>query len=75
MPKSYHRSITKAPGEIDNTRLLESEKDPKSDIKEGLLEGQDYELVHESLWQMLHSWFGGGPMITRTVIAEVHCLM
>lgn len=65
------RRIAKSPGEIDNTRLLESETNPKSGLKEGLQEGQDYEVVPEPIWQLLHGWYGGGPQITRSVIAEV----
>lgn len=64
-------SNSKSPGEIDNTRLLESDTNPKANIKEGLQEGQDYELVHESIWQLLFGWYGGGPCVTRSVISEV----
>lgn len=54
------------PGQIDNSVLLE----PGSTavIKQNLSELSDYEIVPEDAWNLLYSWYGGGPPIKRRAI-------
>jgi len=41
------------PDEIDNSSLL----DAKQELKQDLVEGDDYELLPEAAWTLLHSWY------------------
>ena len=54
------------PSEIDNSDLVVSEinKDVKN-LKPNLVEGQDYILLYESTWKLLHSWYGGETAFMR----------
>jgi hypothetical protein len=52
------------PEAIDNTPLLEE----GGKLKRGLLDMQDYMLLHESIWLKLVDWYAGGPAIRRPVI-------
>lgn len=55
------------PGPIDNGSLL----DESGDLRKGLLEHDDYELIPETMWKKLHSWYGivkGQTPIARKVI-------
>jgi len=61
-----HSWIKDRPGQIDNTELLE--EGSSTAIKRGLDERSDYELVPEDAWNLLLSWYGGGPPIKRRAI-------
>ena len=37
-----------------------------------LARGRDFELVPESVWKCLSSWYGGSPALPRTVISPLH---
>lgn len=55
------------PGPIDNSSLL----DERGELKKGLLENDDYELIPEASWKKLHSWYGivkGQTPIAKKVI-------
>lgn len=55
------------PGPIDNGSLL----DENGDLRKGLLEHDDFELISETTWKKLHSWYGivkGQTPIARKVI-------
>jgi len=52
------------PGPIDNSKLQEGDND--FELRKGLAEGEDYALVIEEVWDLLHSWYGGGPRFVRT---------
>ncbi|CAE7616944.1 UBP5 [Symbiodinium natans] len=57
------------PSEIDNSDLL-----PRPDctrLQSGLVENQDFILLHEEAWKKLHSWYGGGPALRRVVIGSL----
>jgi len=61
------RSWTKdRPGQIDNSELLE--EGSVAAIKRNLDERSDYEIVPEDAWNLLYSWYGGGPNIKRRAI-------
>ena len=47
---------------IDNGAIMEG-----GDLKRGLSEGSDYDIVTSEVWGALHGWYGGGPEITRRV--------
>ncbi|KVH95216.1 Peptidase C19, ubiquitin-specific peptidase, DUSP domain-containing protein [Cynara cardunculus var. scolymus] len=67
--------VTKAserPGPIDNTDIITNEGDrDKSDLQISrlLLEGSDYVLVPQGVWEKLHGWYKGGPALPRKMIA------
>lgn len=62
------------PGRIDNAALLSDTAEACDDsdyspaLATLLLEGIDYVLVSESVWQKLVSWYGGGPAIRREAV-------
>lgn len=56
------------PGEIDNLPITSDECD--AELKKGLMEGEQYELVPESAWNKLVSWYGGGPAFKRAVLTR-----
>jgi hypothetical protein len=37
-------------------------------LRPGLEEGQDFVRVPREAWEALHSWYGGGPAVLRTVV-------
>ena len=36
-------------------------------LKKTIFESIDYNLVPKDVWDLLHSWYGGGPAFPRTV--------
>ncbi|GFR46722.1 hypothetical protein Agub_g8345, partial [Astrephomene gubernaculifera] len=74
------------PGPISNTDLLPpghtvdqkpllpgSEATPRAEdvpLRPDLVEQQDFIVVSEASWQRLHSWYSGGPVIARRVVAD-----
>ena len=54
------------PGPIDNSHLV-SGGDPQT-LKPYLQETLDFVLQHESVWEKLLEWYGGGPAIPRKVV-------
>ncbi|KAH0794594.1 Clan CA, family C19, ubiquitin hydrolase-like cysteine peptidase [Histomonas meleagridis] len=64
--KKYSEDSTPC-GQIDNTCLL---KDGKFDYKNNH-ESFDYEIFPKQIWDLFHSWYGGGPAIAVEVI-EYH---
>lgn len=52
------------PGPIDNSFLLLD-----GQLRRETCEDCDYTLVHEKQWDLLQSWYGGGPKIPRKVIS------
>ncbi|PWA90113.1 peptidase C19, ubiquitin carboxyl-terminal hydrolase [Artemisia annua] len=67
--------LTKArarPGPIDNTDLLANEggRDGSDlQLSRTLLEGSDYVLVPQGVWDKLHGWYKGGPALPRKMIS------
>ncbi|KAG2425706.1 hypothetical protein HXX76_013548 [Chlamydomonas incerta] len=48
-----------------------SAPDPEeSSLRPGLVEHQDFVVVSEAGWQKMTAWYGGGPAIARSVIAD-----
>ncbi|CAN1160618.1 Ubiquitin carboxyl-terminal hydrolase 5 [Linum perenne] len=67
-------SCSKRPAVIDNSDLI---YDPAShdgnaavEIPDSLLEGRDYVLLPQEVWNQLFSWYGGGPPLARKVISS-----
>ncbi|CAI0439894.1 unnamed protein product [Linum tenue] len=67
-------SSSKRPAGIDNSDLIydsASHDDNISvEIHDSLLEGRDYVLLPQDVWNQLHSWYGGGPPLARKVISS-----
>ncbi|XP_022765624.1 ubiquitin carboxyl-terminal hydrolase 5 isoform X2 [Durio zibethinus] len=67
-------SILKRPSGIDNSDLIsdglseDSNPDSSVEIRDTLLEGRDYVLLPQQVWNQLYSWYGGGPTLSRKVI-------
>lgn len=67
-------SVSKRPSGIDNSDLVNdaTAEDPGvgPEIVDTLLEGRDYILLPQEVWNQLHSWYGGGPTLARKVISS-----
>ncbi|XP_024528221.1 ubiquitin carboxyl-terminal hydrolase 5 [Selaginella moellendorffii] len=57
---------SKRPPSIDNSDLLEESTDS---LRNTLVEERDYVLLPERVWESLHKWYGGGPVLSRKVIS------
>lgn len=67
-------SASKRPSGIDNSVLVNDatseEPGAGAEIVDTLLEGRDYILLPQEVWNRLHSWYGGGPTLARKVISS-----
>ncbi|KAL1314092.1 ubiquitin carboxyl-terminal hydrolase 5 isoform X5 [Arachis ipaensis] len=63
----------KRPAVIDNSDLIDDSVSEDSstgiDIHDTLLEGRDYVLLPQEVWNQLYAWYGGGPTLPRKVIS------
>lgn len=66
-PRSTSTLVGDRPVEIDNECLLETTSQ-LCGLKRGLKEGIDYVVITEAAWKALISWYGGGPVVRRSVI-------
>ncbi|XP_057721232.1 ubiquitin carboxyl-terminal hydrolase 5 isoform X3 [Arachis stenosperma] len=66
-------SALKRPAVIDNSDLIDDSVSEDSstgiDIHDTLLEGRDYVLLPQEVWNQLYAWYGGGPTLPRKVIS------
>ncbi|XP_022735791.1 ubiquitin carboxyl-terminal hydrolase 9-like [Durio zibethinus] len=67
--------VAERPSPIDNSDIVENGSD--CDFKENeiqlrrmLMEGQDYVLVPQRVWEKLHEWYKGGPALPRKMILQ-----
>ncbi|KAK7290747.1 hypothetical protein RIF29_05392 [Crotalaria pallida] len=64
----------KRPPGIDNSDLIDDAVSEGSssgmEIHDTLLEGRDYVLLPQEVWNQLHTWYGGGPTLARKVISS-----
>ncbi|CAI0441841.1 unnamed protein product [Linum tenue] len=61
------------PGPIDNSELIENDSQSEGgdfDLVRTLLEGKDYVLVPQQVWEKLVQWYKGGPALPRKVISQ-----
>ncbi|GMH26056.1 hypothetical protein Nepgr_027899 [Nepenthes gracilis] len=61
----------KRPSSIDNADLIydaASDDSSASELHDTLVEGRDYILLPQEVWDQLYSWYGGGPILGRKVI-------
>ncbi|XP_051131096.1 ubiquitin carboxyl-terminal hydrolase 5 [Andrographis paniculata] len=69
---SVNSSAIKRPSSIDNSDLMDESvsEDPAMgiEIHDTLVEGTDYILLPQEVWNQLWSWYGGGPVLARKVI-------
>lgn len=67
-------SALKRPPGIDNSDLIDDTVSEDSgtgiDIHDNLLEGRDYILLPQKVWNQLVGWYGGGPTLARKVISS-----
>ncbi|KAJ9162941.1 hypothetical protein P3X46_022672 [Hevea brasiliensis] len=65
---------SKRPASIDNSDLIYDATSEDShvgiEIHDSLLEGRDYVLLPQEVWNQLYSWYGGGPTLARKVISS-----
>ncbi|MBA0657221.1 hypothetical protein Goklo_009524 [Gossypium klotzschianum] len=67
--------VAERPGPIDNSDIVEdgSDSDGKGNdiqLRRTLIEGQDYVLVPQGVWEKLHGWYKGGPELPRKMILQ-----
>ncbi|KAI4300924.1 hypothetical protein L6164_034250 [Bauhinia variegata] len=71
---SANSSAQKRPSSIDNSDLIYDAASEDSstgiEIHDTLLEGRDYVLLPQEVWNQLYSWYGGGPTLARKVISS-----
>ncbi|XP_052187763.1 ubiquitin carboxyl-terminal hydrolase 5 isoform X2 [Diospyros lotus] len=71
-PDSIGLSNLKRPSAIDNSDLIykAAPEDSTSGIElhDTLVEGTDYILLPQEVWNKLYAWYGGGPVLARKVI-------
>lgn len=60
---------SKRPGRIDNSKLMEEDGNR---LRADLTEKKEYVIVCEPLWELLYSWYGGGPVISRRVVRSLN---
>ncbi|GER54592.1 ubiquitin carboxyl-terminal hydrolase [Striga asiatica] len=69
---SVSSTLLKRPSYIDNSDLIDDSVSEDSaagtELHDTLVEGTDYILLPQDVWNQLHSWYGGGPMLARNVI-------
>ncbi|KAJ0099669.1 hypothetical protein Patl1_21108 [Pistacia atlantica] len=67
-------STLKRPSGIDNSDLINDaaseDTSAGNDIHDTLLEGRDYVLLPQAVWNRFHSWYGGGPTLARKAISS-----
>ncbi|KAF2313549.1 hypothetical protein GH714_011594 [Hevea brasiliensis] len=65
--------ITDRPGPISNSDIVENGGDGEDDdleLSRTLLEGRDYVLVPQKVWEKLVQWYRGGPALPRRMISQ-----
>ncbi|MBA0835244.1 hypothetical protein Goarm_007536 [Gossypium armourianum] len=67
--------VAERPGPIDNSDIVEngSDSDGKGNdiqLRRMLIEGQEYVLVPQGVWEKLHGWYKGGPELPRKMILQ-----
>ncbi|KAM7496314.1 hypothetical protein LguiA_020728 [Lonicera macranthoides] len=69
---SVGSSTTKKPSGIDNSDLIYEAAFEASttgvELHDTLVEGTDYILLPQEVWNQLYAWYGGGPTLARKVI-------
>ncbi|KAE8710711.1 Ubiquitin carboxyl-terminal hydrolase 9 [Hibiscus syriacus] len=68
-------SVAERSGPIDNSDIIENGgdcdcKEHEIQLRRTLMEGQDYVLVPQGVWEKLHQWYGGGPALPRKMIVQ-----
>ncbi|KDP25220.1 hypothetical protein JCGZ_20376 [Jatropha curcas] len=61
------------PGPINNSEIVENGSGGESDdleLARTLLEGRDYVLVPQKVWEKLVQWYKGGPALPRKMISQ-----
>ncbi|KAJ3701575.1 hypothetical protein LUZ61_005280 [Rhynchospora tenuis] len=66
-------SSNRRPQAIDNTDLIndatsEEVSNVEMELHDTLVEGRDYILLPQPVWEKLHGWYGGGPILPRKAI-------
>ncbi|KAM0861203.1 hypothetical protein ACQ4PT_046041 [Festuca glaucescens] len=68
----FGSNAPRRPGAIDNLDLLDDLASEVSsmdiELHDTLVEGRDYILLPQQVWEKLHGWYGGGPTLPRKAI-------
>ncbi|KAL6875597.1 hypothetical protein ACP4OV_013110 [Aristida adscensionis] len=68
----FGSNTSRRPGAIDNSDLIDDKTHLNSymefELHDTLVEGRDYVLLPQQVWQMLYDWYGGGPVLPRKAI-------
>ncbi|XP_054823916.1 ubiquitin carboxyl-terminal hydrolase 10-like isoform X2 [Prosopis cineraria] len=68
-----HLETADRPGPIDNSDIILNNngcKENNPDIRRTLVEGLDYALVPQKVWEKLLEWYKGGPALPRKLISQ-----
>ncbi|XP_019188510.1 PREDICTED: ubiquitin carboxyl-terminal hydrolase 5 isoform X2 [Ipomoea nil] len=64
----------KRPSSIDNSDIIYEATSESSvmgiELRDTLVEGTDYILLPQEVWNQLYTWYGGGPILARKVISS-----
>ncbi|EEF43462.1 ubiquitin carboxyl-terminal hydrolase 9 [Ricinus communis] len=66
-------TVADRPGPIDNSDLVQNGSNIEADdleLSRTLLEGRDYVLVPQKVWDKLVQWYKGGPTLPRKMISQ-----
>lgn len=68
----FGSNAPRRPGAINNTDLLDDlayeVSNMDMELHDTLVEGRDYILLPQQVWEKLHGWYGGGPTLPRKAI-------
>ncbi|KAL6593371.1 hypothetical protein ACP70R_049026 [Stipagrostis hirtigluma subsp. patula] len=68
----FSLNTSRRPGAIDNSDLIDDDTHLGSymefELHDTLVEGRDYILLPQQVWEKLHGWYGGGPTLPRKAI-------
>ncbi|KAJ3671901.1 hypothetical protein LUZ60_007980 [Juncus effusus] len=70
---SHEIGSSRRPSAIDNSNLIdeatsEEVSNVEMELHDTLVEGRDYILLPQQVWEKFQSWYGGGPVIPRKAI-------
>ncbi|CAI9274637.1 unnamed protein product [Lactuca saligna] len=69
---SASSKVGERPGPIDNTDIIANEGGHDGNdlqLPRTVVEGEDYVLVPQGVWDKLHGWYKGGPALPRKMIS------
>lgn len=66
-PSDTDSATQPPPQEIDNSAIVDNNS---GDLQRNLEETAHFEIVTAQSWELLHSWYGGGPVVSRPAVID-----